>query len=122
MVVSRVFSYFMSFVLKSNKTFPWIVQVEVVSRLSADNSIIPALDEPGAIVSPAQQLMQLNWNVKREIFETTETSPRREEYERQLKDFIDRNTVRAAKDDSSSDEVLVQSSCLCLACRLLQIR
>jgi hypothetical protein len=41
--------------------------------------------------------MQLNWNVKKEIEERTETSPLREEYERQLKEFIDRNTVRVAR-------------------------
>jgi hypothetical protein len=78
-------------------TIPWIFQVKVVSRLSTENSIIPVSVLPGSIVSPPQQLMQLNWNVKKEIEERTETSPLREEYERQLKEFIDRNTVRVAR-------------------------
>lgn len=74
-----------------------VLEVKVVSRLSTENSIIPVSVLPGSIVSPPQQLMQLNWNVKKEIEERTETSPLREEYERQLKEFIDRNTKMQRK-------------------------
>lgn len=79
-------------------------QVQVVSKLPSDNHLIPATppNQPCLLMSLPQQL-QLNWNVKKEIDEKIEsyplreTSTQREEYERQLKDFIDRNTVRKVR-------------------------
>uniref|UniRef100_A0A7I4FUU7 Uncharacterized protein n=1 Tax=Physcomitrium patens TaxID=3218 RepID=A0A7I4FUU7_PHYPA len=78
--------------------------LEVVSKLPSDNHLIPATppNQPCLLMSLPQQL-QLNWNVKKEIDEKIEsyplreTSTQREEYERQLKDFIDRNTKMQRK-------------------------
>ncbi|KAG0621736.1 hypothetical protein M758_3G044500 [Ceratodon purpureus] len=75
------------------------LEVEVVQKFSANKSTLPAPVLPGAsTVSPPQQSMQLNWNVKKEIeSEGTEISPMREDYQRQLKDFIERNTKMQRK-------------------------
>ncbi|XP_024381875.1 structural maintenance of chromosomes flexible hinge domain-containing protein GMI1 isoform X4 [Physcomitrium patens] len=80
------------------------LEVQVVSKLPSDNHLIPATppNQPCLLMSLPQQL-QLNWNVKKEIDEKIEsyplreTSTQREEYERQLKDFIDRNTKMQRK-------------------------
>ena len=68
------------------------LQVEVVISLStSDLNLVPVpLDLSPMQVSTPPQVLQQVWNVKKEV---GETSALRDEYGRQLKDFIDRNTV-----------------------------
>lgn len=72
--------------------------MKVVSKLSNINNLRAAAPTNllESVVSSPQQLM-LNWNAKKEKDERerSDSPPLRQDYERQLKEFIDRNTVRA---------------------------
>lgn len=73
--------------------------MKVVSKLSNINNLRAAASTnlQDSVVSSPQQLM-LNWNAKKEKDERerSDSPPLRQDYERQLKEFIDRNTVRDA--------------------------
>ena len=63
----------------------------VISLSTSDLNLVPVpLDLSPMQVSTPPQVLQQVWNVKKEV---GETSALRDEYGRQLKDFIDRNTV-----------------------------